>query len=248
MFLARILMILFLISIPLLSFGVVEEISEADIEILPARYWDTIFWIWLVLSVIIFIIVVTISVIFIVKYRYRDGNEKPEKSPSSAIGLEAVLVIIPTILVIYLATHGFAIFMEQRKVPENHYEITVEAFMWGWNIIYPNGKTLTLVYPFDEDLKKLDESRLSEATFYIPMGKYVKFKLTSLDVIHAFYIHPTRVVEDAVPGRYTYLVVKINKPGDYWVFCREYCGSGHAMMNAIAKVVSEEEFNQWLSK
>ena len=57
---------------------------------------------------------------------------------------------------------------------------------------------------------------------------------------------PARITEDMVPGRITHLWFQINKPGEYWVFCREFCGTGHSHMFAKLKVVPQEQFAMWL--
>lgn len=83
---------------------------------------------------------------------------------------------------------------------------------------------------------------------YIPAETPVKVLLTSRDVIHSFYVHPAKVMEDAVPGRITHMWFQINKPGEYWAFCREYCGTQHSRMAAVLKVVPKEEFEKWLNE
>lgn len=81
----------------------------------------------------------------------------------------------------------------------------------------------------------------------IPAGKPVKVILTSRDVIHSFFVLPAMITEDAVPGRLTHLWFQMNKPGEYYVLCREFCGTWHSHMFAVLKVVPEAEFNAWLS-
>ncbi|MDW8095956.1 MAG: hypothetical protein RMI51_04075, partial [Aquificaceae bacterium] len=53
---------------------------------------------------------------------------------------------------------------------------------------------------------------------------------------------------DCVPGRITHMWFQINQQGDYWVFCREYCGTQHSKMAAVLKVVPKEEFEKWLNQ
>ena len=39
-----------------------------------------------------------------------------------------------------------------------------------------------------------------------------------------------------------------NRIGTYNVVCTEYCGTGHATMRALVRVVPEDEFNRWLGR
>ena len=54
--------------------------------------------------------------------------------------------------------------------------------------------------------------------------------------------------QDAVPGVTTVLPVTPTKTGVYPVVCTELCGVGHAAMRAQARVVSQEEFDAWLTE
>lgn len=216
----------------------------------PAQYWHTMYEIWLFISVVIYLVVFLPALYFLIRYRYRRGvNEKAQHVHESKV-LEVLWTIIPTIVVIYLATQSFAFYRIQRNAPEGAMEVKVTAFMWGWEFEYPNGKKVysffnSVVNPETNAYLKPEEvNDMFKA--YIPEDTPVKVLLTSRDVIHSFYVQPAKVTEDAVPGRITHMWFQINEPGNYWVFCREYCGTQHSRMAAVLKVVPKEEFNKWL--
>ncbi|MCS7084031.1 MAG: cytochrome c oxidase subunit II [Aquificaceae bacterium] len=218
----------------------------------PANYFDIIYEIWLIVSVIIYLIVFIPGAYFLFKYRYRKGVNERGVPTKDSKALEAMWIIIPTIVVIYLATQSFAFYNAQRTPPEGALEIKVTAFMWGWEFEYPNGKQ---VYTFFNSVtdpqtgKYIKPEEVNDAVVpYIPAGKPVKVYCTSRDVIQSFYVHPAKVTEDCVPGRITHLWFQINKPGNYWVFCREYCGTQHSKMAAVLRVVPEEQFQKWVSE
>ena len=219
----------------------------------PYDLWEGIYKIWLVITVVIYAVVAIPSLIFMVKYRYKPGErEVGDQEHEGHWGLEALWTIVPLIIVLYLATHGFAIFTQMRKPPENALELKVTAFSWGWMFQYPNGKMVVASAIRDTEEKKCkpEECYRVDGVFqhyvYIPAGVPVKVILTSQDVIHSFYVQAAGVTQDAVPGRTTYTWFQINKPGEYWVFCREYCGQWHSRMFAKLKVVPKEEFERWL--
>jgi cytochrome c oxidase subunit 2 len=82
---------------------------------------------------------------------------------------------------------------------------------------------------------------------HVPVGKPVKLLMTSEDVIHSFFIPAFRVKHDVLPGRYTTLWFEATRPGEYHLFCAEYCGTQHSRM--IGRVVAQEpaEYEKWLS-
>ncbi len=70
--------------------------------------------------------------------------------------------------------------------------------------------------------------------------------MTSKDVLHSFYIPSMRIKQDVIPGRYTALWFNATKTGEYHVFCTEFCGAAHSNMLAKMRVVSKEEFENWI--
>ena len=56
-------------------------------------------------------------------------------------------------------------------------------------------------------------------------------------VIHSFYIPSFRIKQDVVPARYTYEWFTATRPGEYRIYCAEYCGTNHSQMKT--KVVVE---------
>ncbi|WP_029551307.1 cytochrome c oxidase subunit II [Thermocrinis jamiesonii] len=215
----------------------------------PAQLWDKMYYIWLAISVVIYLVVFIPGAYFLVKYRYKKGSNEEAQHVHENPMLEVLWTIIPVIIVIYLATQSFAFYKTQRTAPEGAFEIKVTGFMWGWSFEYPNGKQVYAFFNMFEDPETksyLPFDKIPDmAKAYIPAGVPIKVLLTSQDVIHSFYVHPAKVTEDAVPGRITHMWFKINQPGEYWVFCREYCGTKHSKMAAVLKVVPKEEFEKW---
>ncbi len=69
----------------------------------------------------------------------------------------------------------------------------------------------------------------------VPAGALVEFRVTSLDVNHGFGIYgPGRQLlaqTQAMPGYVNRLLVKLEGPAQYDVFCLEYCAAGHHRMH-----------------
>lgn len=70
------------------------------------------------------------------------------------------------------------------------------------------------------------------AEIYIPLGSEVDFFITSKDVVHGFNIAEKNVNLMAIYGNINKSTVKFDKPGVYKITCHEYCGVGHAGMQA----------------
>lgn len=194
----------------------------------PAGQWDHIFGVWLAVAVGIYLIVALPMLYFLWRYRYRPGANECGATEEAGPGIEVLWTVVPLIIVLFLATQSVALYAKQRNAPPGAVEVKVEAMMWAWNFEYPNGKQST-------------------AELFVPVGKPVKLRMTSKDVIHSFHVPAAKVMEDVVPGRVTEMWFQMNKPGEYRSFCREYCGTMHAYMLATIKALPEDEFERWLA-
>jgi len=82
----------------------------------------------------------------------------------------------------------------------------------------------------------------------VPVGREVNLRLRSLDVIHGFFIPGMRLKQNAVPGSVFNVHFTPTEIGRYPIVCSQVCGSGHYRMEAELRVVSLNEFSDWLAK
>lgn len=178
-------------------------------------------------SAVSFILIVLFIAYFCIKYRRKTLNDKTPHL-SHNFKLEVIWTIIPSLIFFFMFAWGWKLWNQARYAPKGALEIFVEGQKWSWGFHYKSGRT-------------------SINEVYVPVGKPIKFILSSKDVIHSLFLPAFRKKQDAVPGRYTSLWIQPNKKGDYYIFCAEFCGTGHSGMMAKLKVVSFKEYAQWLS-
>jgi cytochrome c oxidase subunit 2 len=82
---------------------------------------------------------------------------------------------------------------------------------------------------------------------HVPVGRPVKLTMTSEDVIHSFFVPAFRVKNDVLPGRYSTVWFEATAPGEYRLFCAEYCGTQHSGMFGRVIVLTLPEYEKWLS-
>jgi cytochrome c oxidase subunit 2 len=82
---------------------------------------------------------------------------------------------------------------------------------------------------------------------HVPVGRNVRLTIGSEDVIHSYYIPAFRQKIDAVPGKLTTMWFNASKPGEYHLFCAEYCGTKHSGMIGRIVAMSPDDFEQWLA-
>jgi cytochrome c oxidase subunit 2 len=105
---------------------------------------------------------------------------------------------------------------------------TVVGRQWMWKIQHPDGH------------REINE-------IHLPVGRAVKFTLTSEDVIHDMFVPAMRVKTDVIPGRYTTLWFKPDTVGSYHLFCAQYCGAEHSKMVGRVIVMEPQEYEAWLA-
>lgn len=189
---------------------------------------DALFWFVVWTSTVLFAAVVAVKLYFVFRYRRTDDAYVPEPVTESK-WLEAAWIVLPTILVLIVFTWGFNVFVKLNSAPPDSYEINVRATQWSWEFGYGEGATA-----FNE--------------MYVPVGRPIKLIMSSTDVLHSFSVPAFRVKMDVVPNRYTSVWFEVLEPGEYQVFCTEYCGTEHSGMLATIVAVSEEDFAAWLAE
>jgi cytochrome c oxidase subunit 2 len=112
--------------------------------------------------------------------------------------------------------------------------VRVEAMRWGWKFTYP-------------------EHGVTSRVLVLPVNRRVQFAVTSVDVLHAFWVPAFRTKVDAVPGLETILRVTPTTIGsgrdnfNLRVRCAELCGLGHDVMHVPVRILEQAEFDRWVA-
>lgn len=178
----------------------------------------------LAMSVLLLFLIFFFMIYFLVRYR-ASRNPLPSELPESPL-IEALWVIVPTLLVTTMFIYGLTGFTFLRAAPKDSLPVKVYARQWSWLFEYPNGKR--------------------SPDMVVPMGKNIRCELISMDVIHGFYVPAFRIQEDAVPGLRTYAWFNAGSLGSYYILCSQYCGRKHSAMISKLIVVPQDRFDAWL--
>ena len=136
----------------------------------------------------------------------------------------------------------------QDKIPPA--EVTVKAigYQWYWGYEYPDENIIFDSYMIEEKDLKPGQPRLLavDNEVVVPVNKVVKVLITANDVLHAWALPSFGVKRDAVPGRINETWFKADRTGTFYGQCSELCGIKHAFMPITVRVVTEEEYKDWL--
>lgn len=193
----------------------------------PVQGVDQAFWYILGISTVLLFGITAVMVFFVIRYR-RSIHPEPADIRDNML-LELFWTLIPTLIALSMFYMGWKSYIGLRSVPENAMQVEVTAQMFSWLFAYDNGKE-------------------TENELVVPLGKAVKLNLTSVDVIHSFYIPAFRIKVDAVQGMKTYAWFQADSLGEYDIQCTEYCGTDHSAMIAKLRIVPEQDYLEWLDK
>jgi cytochrome c oxidase subunit II len=187
---------------------------------------DALFSFLMAVSVFFATLIFLLIILFAIKYRRRLPAEQP-RSRLGNLSLELLWTIIPLGLTLVMFFWGASLYFTTFRPPEGALEIFVVGKQWMWKLQHPEGQ------------REIDE-------LHIPVGRPIKLTMTSEDVIHSFFVPAFRIKKDVLPGRYTSLWFEATKPGEYHLFCTQYCGTQHAGMIGRVVVMKPVDYQRWL--
>ena len=203
----------------------------------------------LLLPVIIGISVFVLFLMIYVSIRFRASrNPNPSKTTHN-VAVEILWTLIPCLILIVMAVPSFKILYKQDTIPKAEVTIKAVGYQWYWGYEYPDENIIFDSYMIEtKDLKENQPRLLSvDNEVVVPVNKVVKVLITANDVLHAWALPSFGVKRDAVPGRINETWFKAEKIGTYYGQCSELCGIKHAFMPISVRVVSEEDYQEWLT-
>jgi cytochrome c oxidase subunit 2 len=179
-------------------------------------------------SVIACIILLGGMIFFVIKYQRRSENDKTAHITHNHL-LEFIWSFVPLVIFLGMFYWGWKVYEHGRTFPTNALEVSVTGRQWAWDLTYSTGKKTT-------------------NELVVPVETAVILNMTSVDVIHSFYVPAFRIKQDVVPGKRSRLWFQSDKIGDYHLFCAEYCGTAHSGMIGLVRVVTKAEYDEWIKK
>ena len=198
------------------------------------------------------IIAISVFVLFLMVYaciRFRASvNPVPSKRTHN-VAVEVLWTLIPCLILIVMAVPSFKILYSQDAIPKADVTVKAVGYQWYWGYEYPDENIIFDSYMIEDKDLKANQPRLLavDNEVVVPVNKVVKVLITANDVLHAWALPSFGVKRDAVPGRINETCFKAEKVGTYYGQCSELCGIKHAFMPITVRVVSQEEYQEWLS-
>ena len=204
-------------------------------ENLAAVYWPV--------AVGVFVIVAVLLAFVAVRYRASRRGEPSRRA--SNLTLECGYAIVLALVVAVLTWRSYDAIAAVDPVIERAaaapragpagLSVGIVASRWNWRFVYPGGVSQT------------GNGREQVGQLVVPAGEPVRFRLTSLDVAHAFWVPALRAKYDALPGYTNVFDLEFDPGRDYTTArCSEFCGVYHDQMRFGVRVLPPARFRAWL--
>lgn len=218
---------------------------------------DSLFMAVLVVSGIAFVLVQGALGYFVARYG-ENGKEHAaywHDNPKAEAILLIMTAVILTVLVFMGQRVWASIYFADAPTNATIIDVTAEQFQWNFHYAGPDGQfgrtdtkliTNTNYIGLDKNDPTAKDDLVSLNQMHVPVGKPVRVRLHSKDVIHSFFLPNFRMKQDAVPGMGIEVWFTPTTPGQYEIACAELCGLGHYRMRAFLTVdASQDAFNKW---
>lgn len=199
------------------------------------KVWDLI----LILATIVFVLVEGALVVTIWKWRHKKDSVYRPKQVHGNTTVEIIWTVIPALILAALAIPNVKGIIDLRTIPTGDDVLQVEVIghQWWWEFRYPD-----LV---DDQGNVL----VTASELYIPEQTMVNLTMTSVDVIHSFWVPKLNGKRDVVPNRISNLTLIADAAQEEPLFgqCAEFCGLSHADMRLKVYVKTAADFDIWVA-
>jgi cytochrome c oxidase subunit 2 len=200
---------------------------------------DRIFYIILWITGIVLVGVQVTLVYFVIKYRGREGRKAAFIEGSKKA--EIIWTVTPAILIVGIAVASQDVWSKIKnpdRFPTDGVELRIEARQFAWGVTYAGSDG---EFGSEDDFTHYNQ-------IHVPVDRPVVFDLTSIDVVHSFFVPAFRIKQDAVPGLTMRAWFEATEVGEYELACAELCGVAHGLMKGKIIVLAQDEFESWLAE
>ncbi len=218
-----------------------------------------VFWICVGIAVVVF----GAMIYSLVKFR-RSQGAIPDTTMVHSTKVEIIWTIIPVIILVVMAVPAADLILKQEDTRNSQLSIRVTGYQWKWQYQYMDAgegvdffSTLKQDSNFARQLgsgtdpKSIENYLLDvDKPMVIPSGTKVRLLLTSMDVIHAWWVPDFGAKRSAIPGFVNELWFKVDagKEGIYRGQCAALCGRDHAFMPVVVDVRTPDDFKKWVEE
>ena len=210
----------------------------------------------LIVCTVIFLAVFGVMFYSIIKHRKSVGHKSANFHES--VSVEIAWTIVPFVIVVVMGMLATKTVVAMKDTSNADVTIKTTGYQWKWGYDYlrGEGEGIGFLSTLDVAHRTMSDSGKPSGDNYllkvdnplvVPVNKKIRIILTANDVIHSWMVPAFAVKQDAIPGFVRDTWFRAEKTGDFYGQCVELCGKEHAYMPIHVKVVTAEEYTQWVA-
>lgn len=212
------------------------------------------FWVCIAIGVVVF------GVMFYSVFAHRRSKHPVPATFHHSTTVEIIWTVIPFLILIGLAIPAAGTLIKEYDTRESDMTVKITGYQWKWQYEYV-GEGVSFFSTLDakSNAARQLHSGIDPRTvpnylhnvdnyLVLPVGKKVRFLLTSNDVIHGWWMPDLAIKKDAIPGYINEMWTNINEPGIYRGQCTVLCGRDHGFMPIVVEAKTQADYAVWLAK
>jgi len=229
------------------SIGISDPVTENAVEI------KSFLKLLLIIISAIVIFVAVLMAYIMVRFREK-ANPEPSTTTHNTL-IEVIWTVVPVLILLALVSPSFKALFNQDIIKDTELTVKVTGDTWLWKYSYPEfedsiDEIVSLPLNSEEAAAAGKPFLLAaDKALVVPSATRVKLRITSNNNLHSFSVDPFGIKMDAIPGiiNETWFEVFEGREGTYYGQCAELCGINHYYMPIEIKVVTRDEFDQWVA-
>jgi cytochrome c oxidase subunit 2 len=195
-----------------------------------ARLVDKLFSTTVIWAVVVFVLVEGALLVAIWKFRGRPDDPEPKQVHGNTM-LEIIWTAIPAFILVMIAipTVRTIFRTSDYATGEDVLQVEVIGHQWWWEFRYA------------------DLGVVTANEMHVPVNKTVNLRMTTVDVLHSFWVPQFAAKRDVFPKRHNPMWFKAEVTGTFPGQCAEFCGIQHATMGFTTVVQTQDEFDDWVA-
>jgi cytochrome c oxidase subunit 2 len=212
----------------------------------------------MVMWLIIVIFVGVFGAMFYACYAHRKSKGHKAEQFHENTAVEIIWTVVPAIILVAIAWPATKVLIAQKDTSASDITVKVTGYQWKWGYDYVKGEgegisflsTLTTPRAQIEGHEPKGEHYLLEVDneLVVPINKKIRVITTAADVVHSWWVPAFGAKQDAIPGFLRDLWFRPEKTGTFRSQCVELCGKEHGFMPIVVRVVSAEDYTQWVAQ
>ena len=211
-----------------------------------------IFWVCVGIAILVFSVMIW-SMVF-----HRKSKGAVASNFHESTFVELIWTLVPLGILIAIAFPATRVLIDLENTDKADMTVKITGYQWKWQYEYID-EGVSFFSNLDKTSKdgiRNTATRDSHKNYLLdvdkrlvlPVGKRIRFLMTSNDVIHSWWVRDLGVKQDANPGFINDSWATIDKPGVYRGQCAELCGKDHGFMPIVVEAKSEADYNTWIKQ